>query len=80
MLGAEVKVWTQVAAGPAQGIWLELNPRTGQSYMQGEAEMAVQSILVERLQPGIIFYDLGADRTLRCWRRDLWVRTESLQL
>lgn len=61
MLGAEVKVWTQVAAGPAQGIWLELNPRTGRSYMQGEAEMGVQSILVERLQPGMIFYDLGAN-------------------
>jgi len=37
------------------------NPRTGQSYIQGEAETAVQSILAERLRPGMVFYDLGAN-------------------
>jgi hypothetical protein len=33
MLPADAKVWARVEAGPAQGIWLELNPRTGQSYI-----------------------------------------------
>ena len=61
MLPADAKVWARVEAGPAQGIWLELNPRTGQSYIQGEAEPAVQSILAERLRPGMVFYDLGAN-------------------
>jgi FkbM family methyltransferase len=55
------KIWAQIEAGPAQGIWLELNPRTGQNYVLGEAENAVQKILAERLHPGMVFYDLGAN-------------------
>jgi FkbM family methyltransferase len=58
---AEEKVWARVEAGPAQGLWLELNPRTGQGYLRGKAEIAVQRILVERLRPGAVFYDLGAN-------------------
>jgi FkbM family methyltransferase len=58
---ADDKVWARVEAGPAQGTWLELNPRTGQGYLRGEAEIAVQRILVERLRPGAVFYDLGAN-------------------
>ena len=55
------KVWARVESGPAAGLWLELNPRTGQSYLRGEAEQAVQATLAERLRPGMIFYDLGAN-------------------
>jgi FkbM family methyltransferase len=54
-------VWARVEGGPAQGLWLELKPRTGQSYVRGEVETTVQNILVERLRPGMIFYDLGAN-------------------
>ena len=61
ILPMDAKVWARVEAGPARDIWLELNPRTGQSYIRGEAETAVQAILAERLRPGMVFYDLGAN-------------------
>lgn len=60
-LPAGEKVWARIEAGPARGIWIELNPRTGQNYLRGEAERAVQNVLAERLRPGMIFYDLGAN-------------------
>lgn len=61
MLPLEAKVWARVESGPAQGLWLELNPRTGQNYLRGDAELTVQKILAERLRPGMVFYDLGAN-------------------
>ena len=61
ILPMDEKVWARVEAGPAQGLWLELNPRTGQNYLRGEAEIIVQKILAERLRPGMVFYDLGAN-------------------
>ena len=61
ILPQDQKAWARVKTGPAQDIWLQLNPRTGQNYIQGDAESAVQSILAERLRPGMVFYDLGAN-------------------
>lgn len=61
VLSSEERVWAQVEAGPAKGIWLELNPRTGESYLRGHAEIEVQEVLAQRLQPGMVFYDLGAN-------------------
>src|SRR5215470_11799890 len=61
VLSSDQKVWAQVEAGYARGIWLELNPRTGQNYRLGETEKICQAILVERLRTGDIFYDLGAN-------------------
>src|SRR5260370_42613294 len=61
ILSADQKVWAQVEAGPAKGIWLELNPRTGQNYRLGETERACQAVVAERVRPGDIFYDLGAN-------------------
>ena len=61
VISPEEKVLAQIQAGPAQGLWLELNPRTGQSYLRGEAEIASQEILSDRLRPGMVFYDLGAN-------------------
>lgn len=58
--GSEL-VWSQVEEGPARGMWLKMNPRTGQGYLRGEVEAAVQKAMAERLQPGMIFYDLGAN-------------------
>jgi FkbM family methyltransferase len=42
-------------------LWIELNPRTGQHYLQGDVEPAVQQVLTESLRPGMVFYDLGAN-------------------
>jgi FkbM family methyltransferase len=61
ILSPDQKVWAQVEAGPAQGLWLELNPRTGQSYRLGETEKTCQAIVAEKLRPGDVFYDLGAN-------------------
>ena len=61
VLPTDQKVWARVEAGPAQGLWLELNPRTGQNYLRGGAELTVQKILAERLHSGMVFYDLGAN-------------------
>lgn len=55
------RVWAQVRSGPARGISLQLNPRTGEIYRRGDVERAIQKVLVERLRPGMVFYDLGAN-------------------
>jgi FkbM family methyltransferase len=61
VLPADEKVWAQVESGPLQGLWLELNPRTGQSYLRGEAEPVALQVLAQRLRPGMVFYDLGSN-------------------
>jgi FkbM family methyltransferase len=61
VLSADEKIWARIAAGPSEGLWIELNPRTGRSYLRGDAEIAVQRVLADRLRPGMIFYDLGAN-------------------
>jgi FkbM family methyltransferase len=61
ILSSDEKVWAQVAAGPAKGIWLELNPRTGQNYRLGETEKTCQAVVAETVRPGDVFYDLGAN-------------------
>ena len=61
ILPADQLVWAQVRSGPARGLWIEVHPRTGQSYLAGDAELDTQSVLAERLQPGDVFYDLGAN-------------------
>ena len=61
VLRADQKIWAKVKEGRARGLWLELNPRTGQTYLHGGAEPGVQEILAKRLRPGMVFYDLGAN-------------------
>jgi FkbM family methyltransferase len=61
LIPVDQKIWARIQAGAAEGLWIELNPRTGQSYVRGEVETVVQKILTERLKPGMIFYDLGAN-------------------
>ncbi len=53
--------WVQVQHGPAKGIWLKLNPRTGHDYFQGTVEPEVQQRLVEHLRAGMTVYDIGAN-------------------
>ena len=45
----------QVRKGPLSGIWFELNPRTGQSYLHGDVESNGLQILSQRLRPGMVF-------------------------
>ena len=53
--------WVQVQSGPAQGLWLHLNPRTGKTYFEGGGEPEVQETLQQHLRAGMIFYDVGAN-------------------
>jgi FkbM family methyltransferase len=53
--------WIQVQHGPAQRIWLHLNPRTGRDYYNGDIEPEVQTALQKYLRPGMTFYDIGAN-------------------
>lgn len=61
LLPDDKRVWARVERGPATGLWLELNPRTGQQYLRGEVELATQAFLTAHLRPGMVFYDLGAN-------------------
>lgn len=53
--------WVQVQRGPAEGLWLRLNPRTGRDYFAGGGEPEVQQVLQNQLRPGMTFYDIGAN-------------------
>lgn len=53
--------WVQIKAGPAAGLWLKLNPRTGAALCRGEVEQLVQSFVAQNLRTGMIFCDLGAN-------------------
>ena len=53
--------WAQVQGGPAKGLWLHLNPRTGSLYFAGGCEPAVQEALAEHLRPGMVVADVGAN-------------------
>jgi FkbM family methyltransferase len=64
VLPPDQKIWVQVEAGPAQGVWFELNPRTGWNYVSGEADGLSQRVVADRLKPGDVFYDLGANNGL----------------
>ena len=57
----ESLAWVQVQNGPAKGLWLHLNPRTGQTYFEGGGEPEVQEALQQHLKPGMTFYDIGAN-------------------
>jgi FkbM family methyltransferase len=54
-------VWVQVQRGAAQGLWLQLNPRTGGTCFEGGGEPEVQAALQQYLRPGMVFYDIGAN-------------------
>src|SRR5580700_11169563 len=51
----------QVQAGAAKGLWIKLNPRTAEAFIQGAGEPSVQKFVVEHLKPGMVFYDLGTN-------------------
>jgi FkbM family methyltransferase len=61
ILPTDERLCVRIQASPAQGICLEVNPRTGDAYRRGELEVATQKALIERLRPGMVFYDLGAN-------------------
>jgi len=61
ILPSDQKVWAQIVAGPAAGLWLQVNPRVANSFIQGGTEARMQEILSQHLRPGMTFFDLGAN-------------------
>lgn len=57
----DAMTWVQVRRGPAAGIWLQLNPRTGRLMLEGGGEPEVQAALLEHLRAGMTVYDVGAN-------------------
>ena len=54
-------IWVQIQHGPSEGLWIRVNPRTGQNVQKGIGEPQVQKALVDHLRPGMTFYDVGAN-------------------
>lgn len=54
------RVWTCIAAGPAHGLWLHLDPRFEADYAQGNYEAIVERAICQHLKPGSVFYDVGS--------------------
>jgi hypothetical protein len=52
-------IWVQIQQGPCEGLWIRLNPRTGQNVHKGIGEPEVQQALLDHLRPSMTFYDLG---------------------
>ncbi|HKM83064.1 MAG TPA: FkbM family methyltransferase [Candidatus Acidoferrum sp.] len=61
LLPRDTLVWIQIQHGPAESLWIRVNPRTGQNVQRGIGEPQVQQALVDYLRPGMTFYDLGAN-------------------
>jgi len=61
LLPSDTLMWVQIQGGHAEGLWICVNPRTGQSVQQGLGEPAVQQALVDYLRPGMTFFDVGAN-------------------
>src|SRR6266480_1129083 len=51
----------RVRSGPGRGLLFELNPRWEIPTWDGSYELEVQRVLQERLKPGSVFYDVGAN-------------------
>src|SRR5580704_2197891 len=61
LVPADSLVWAEIEDGPAKGLWMRVNPRTGQTVLSGLGERLVQEALAEHLLPAMTFYDLGAN-------------------
>jgi len=51
----------RVRSGPGKGLVFELNPRWETRMWEGDHELAAQQVLQRGLQPGSVFYDVGAN-------------------
>jgi FkbM family methyltransferase len=54
------RVWSQIPAGPARGLWLKVEPYLEERYLTGCPEPGPQEEILRHLRPGGCFYDVGA--------------------
>ncbi|HET7572838.1 MAG TPA: FkbM family methyltransferase [Gaiellaceae bacterium] len=52
--------WVEVESGPGRGLRLLLDPRFDVRYWRGDAEPALQELLLELAPPGSVAWDVGA--------------------
>lgn len=57
---AETRVWFRIPEGLGKGLYANLDPRYETIYAEGEYEPPIQRELSLHLQPGSVFYDVGA--------------------
>ncbi|HEX3377944.1 MAG TPA: FkbM family methyltransferase, partial [Candidatus Acidoferrales bacterium] len=55
------QMWMQVKSGPAEELWLRLNPRTAPGTISGVGERLELEIVRDHLRPDMTFYDVGAN-------------------
>jgi hypothetical protein len=53
-------IWVRIQQGPAQGLWIRVNPRNGHNVKQGTVESAVQLAIQRHPHARMTFYDFGA--------------------
>jgi FkbM family methyltransferase len=56
----DTRLWLHIPVGPGRGVWAHLDPRFEMEYASGKYEFRVQRELLSNLQPGSVFYDVGA--------------------
>lgn len=61
LVPADSLIWVQIQRGPSEGLWIRVNPRTGQNVQQGIGEPEVQKAIIQHLCPDMTFYDVGAN-------------------
>jgi FkbM family methyltransferase len=61
LLPSDTLTWIQIERGPAAGLWICVNPRTGKSVLLGQGEPRVQQAIEVYLRRRMTFYDLGAN-------------------
>jgi FkbM family methyltransferase len=61
LVSRDLLIWVQIQHGPSEGLWIRVNPRTGQNVQKGIGEPQVQKALMDHLRPGMTFYDVGAN-------------------
>ena len=61
LVPSDTLIWVQIQNGPREGLWIRVNPRTGEHFQRGLGEPEVQRAMQQHLRPGMTFYDLGAN-------------------
>ena len=61
LLPMQLRIWVRVSKGPAKGLWIRVNPRTGRDLCTGTRELLIQETLSKHLGAGMVLYDLGAN-------------------
>src|ERR1700678_3753807 len=57
----KVQVWVRVQSGLSQGVWMHLRLPRETLIWHGKHEPEVQKAILAKVEPGAVFYDIGAN-------------------